>query len=105
MLLMSVVLLIGLRWLNVVMDSGSSVCCPFCPCLFSSQFDLDLHLKVFGNSNHFRLWRCVHILLEEDGCDAGVDCHGEWYQKSRDISPNTVRACRDLLSGLANGTT
>jgi hypothetical protein len=59
---------------------------------------LDLHLKAFGNVPHLRLSRCVHILLEVDGYDAGVDDHGEWYRHGRSIHPNTVRACRELLS-------
>jgi hypothetical protein len=102
---MSVVILIGLWMLVcVVMDSGSSFCCPFCSCVFSCQLDLDLHLKAFGNVDHACLLRCIHILLEVDGCDAGVDDHGEWHwSDSRFPHSNTVRACRKLLSGLANG--
>jgi hypothetical protein len=60
--------------------------------------DLDLHLKAFGNVSHLRLWRCIHVLLEEDCYDAGVDNHGEWYRRNRSIHPNTVRICRKLVS-------
>lgn len=71
--------------------------CPFCPCVFSSRSDLDLHLKAFGNFLHLRLWRCVHVLLEVDGSVAGVDNHGGWFHKSKRIYASTVRACRKLL--------
>ena len=98
MLLMIAVFLCGFWMLVLSMDSGSSFRCPFCQCIFSVQSDLDLHLKVFGAVPHLRLLYCVHILLEEDGFDAGVDSHGEWFRRSRSIHPNTVRACRELLS-------
>lgn len=82
--------------------SGSSIRCSFCHCVFCSQLDLDLHLKAFGSVPHLRLWHCVHILLEIDGCNTGVDDHGEWHWSERDFAhPNTVRACRELLSNLA----
>jgi len=98
MLLMSWVLLCGFHVLVLSMDSGSSFRCLFCPCVFSFQSDLDLHLKVFGAVPHLRLWRCVHVLLEVDGFDAGVDEHGEWHWRyNRFYSPNTVRACRDFM--------
>lgn len=81
------------------MVSGSYIRCPFCPCVFVSQSDLDLHLETFGNYEHTELWRCVHIVSEADGYDAGVDGHGDWYSQSRSryVSPNTVRRCRKLL--------
>jgi hypothetical protein len=96
---MSAVSLFGLQMLvQVMVNSDSSVRCLFCLCVFSSPLDLDFHLKAFGNAPHLRLWRCVHILLEVDGCDAGVDDHGEWHWRdSRCPHPNTVRACRELL--------
>lgn len=73
--------------------------CRFCPCVFCSQFDLDLHLKAFGDVSHLPLWRCTHILVEVDGFLAGVDSHGEWHwQNSSSVHPSTVRACRELLS-------
>jgi hypothetical protein len=53
--------------------------CPFCPCVFSSQYDLDLHLKAFGAIPHLDLWRSIHIQLEIDGHNAGVDDHGEGW--------------------------
>ena len=81
------------------MDSGSSFKCPYCPCVFVTKHDLDLHLKAFGDVSHLRLWRCVYILLVVDGCGAGVDDHGEWHWRdSRFPHPNTVRGCRELLS-------
>lgn len=43
--------------------------CLYCPCVFSSQIDLDLHLTAFGSGSvfHVRLWRCVHALLDVYG--------------------------------------
>jgi len=35
--------------------------CGFCPCVFASQVDLDLHLKAFGSVPHFRLWERTHF--------------------------------------------
>jgi len=74
--------------------------CPYCPCMFFCQSDLDVHLKAFGDASHLRLWRCVHVLLEVDGNEAGVDSHGDWSRRSkRDkrFSPNAVLACRDFV--------
>jgi hypothetical protein len=81
-----------------VVDSDSFFRCPFCQCVFCSEVDLDLHLKAFGNVPHLRKWHCAHVLLEVDGFDAGVDEHGEWHWSESSYSPNTVRACRKLLS-------
>lgn len=96
---MSVVFLFGL-WIQVLNVCGNSVFlefrCSFCLCRFFTNVDLDLHLKAFGDGPHFRLWRCRHILLEEDGFNAGVDNHGDWY-RGHSVSPNMVRVCRDLL--------
>jgi len=47
--------------------------------MFASQQDLDLHLKAFGDYAHRDLWYCVHVVLEEDGHNAGVDSHGSWH--------------------------
>lgn len=83
------------------MCSGSSVVfkCPFCPCEFCCESDLELHLKTFGEIPHFRLWFCVHVLLEKDGSVAGVDAHGDWHWRSRRyIRSSTVRSCRKTLS-------
>jgi hypothetical protein len=62
----------------VGLSSGSSFCCSFCPCVFSSQVDLDLHLKAFGSVSHLRLWRSVHFHLE-----VGVD-NRDGYEFSLD---------------------
>ena len=35
--------------------------CEFCPCVFASQVDLDLHLKAFGSVPHLRLWERTHF--------------------------------------------
>lgn len=71
--------------------------CSFCPCVFSSQVDLDLHLKAFDSVPHLRLWRCSHILLEVDGFESGVDDHDEWHWSgSGSINPNEVRVCKAL---------
>jgi len=99
---MSAVFLFGL-WMQVLNVCGNSVPlefrCPFCPCVFSSQHDLDLHLKAFDAVPHLRLWRCIHILLEEDGSDASVDERSDWHWSNvRSIHPNTVRACRDFVA-------
>ena len=86
---------------SVDMVSGSSIVCPYgCPCVFSSQADLDLHLKRFGKVEHGDLWRCVHVVLEADGYDAGADSHGGWHwsYKRKSVHPNKVRRCRKLLS-------
>lgn len=81
--------------------SGSSVDfqCPFCPCRFSSQIDLDLHLKRFDNVDHWELWRCVHIVLEADGVVAGVDSHADWHwsHKRSYVPFRVVKKCRKLL--------
>lgn len=69
--------------------------CPYCPCLFFSQFDLDSHLTAFGREDHERLWRCEHILLEEDGFNAGVDGHGDWGSRKRLGYRKIVKGCRD----------
>lgn len=34
--------------------------CPFCPCVFSSQADLDGHLAVFGSRSHVWKFRKLH---------------------------------------------
>jgi hypothetical protein len=34
--------------------------CPFCPCVFSSQADLDSHLAVFGRGGHVWKFRKSH---------------------------------------------
>jgi hypothetical protein len=84
------------------MSSGSHVIfkCPYCPCMFSSQQDLDSHLKRFGNYDHLDLWRCVHIILEADGAIAGVDGHGDWHwgSKRKRVSRDTIRRCRAILA-------
>lgn len=81
-----------------MVDSVSVFRCPFCPCWFCSQSDLDGHLKRFGNVPHLRLWECVHILFEVDGHNAGVDDHGEWsWRDVRSYDPSTVQDCRKLL--------
>lgn len=82
------------------MVSGSSVFfkCPYCPCRFVCQLDLDLHLKRFGDCDHLDLWRCVGIVLEADGHDAGVDEHGDWFfSKRKRVRSSVVRKCRKIL--------
>lgn len=73
--------------------------CPYCPCVFSCESDLDLHLKAFGDVAHRDLWRCVHIVLEADGSIAGVDNHGGWHwsYKRRSVHPSSVRNCRLII--------
>jgi len=66
--------------------------------MFVCQGDLDLHLKRFGDCDHLDLWRCVGILLEEDGYDAGVDDHGrDWGSKRKRVSRSVIRKCRAIL--------
>lgn len=66
--------------------------CPFCPCVFSSQVDLDLHLKAFGSVPHLCLFRGVHFLLE-------VDVDGKWHRwYKRYICRFMFRKCLDFLS-------
>ncbi len=72
--------------------------CRFCPCVFCSQSDLNSHLKVFGDVSHLDIWRCTHVLLEDDGFLAGVDSHGEWHWHDVSYHSNTVRVCRKLLA-------
>ena len=87
------------KLLDMVSDSPVSFKCPYCPCRFVCQADLDLHLKRFGDCDHLDLWRCVGILLEEDGHDAGVDSHGDWHwSKRKRVHPNTIRKCRRILA-------
>jgi len=87
---------------SVDTDSGSSVFfqCPYCPCMFVCQSDLDLHLKVFGNYDHKDLWYCVHVVLEADGHNAGVDSHGSWRWSDRrkSVHHNTIRKCRKIIA-------
>lgn len=72
--------------------------CPFCPCLFFSQYNLDCHLEAFGRKEHLRLWRCSHILLAEDGHVAGVDGHGDWFWSNKRFHrPIVVKNCRVLM--------
>lgn len=74
--------------------------CPFCPCVFASRSDLDLHVKAFGDAHHLQRWRCVHVLLEVEGNEAEVDGHEDWSRRDkRDkrFSPNAVKACRVLV--------
>ncbi len=80
-------------------NDDSDLKCPFCTCIFSSQRDLDLHLKAFGSVKHGRLVLCVAILSEVEGHNAGVDDHGSWRRGKRDrlFNPRTVKACRDLV--------
>lgn len=67
--------------------------------MFSSQQDLDLHLKRFGNYDHLDLWRCVHIVLEADGYNAGVDSHGSWHwSRRKSVHHSKVRKCRKILA-------
>lgn len=65
--------------MRVNLSSDSSVPlefkCPFCPCVFSSQVDLDLHLVAFDNIPHLAVWRFAHKQLEIDGHNVGVDDH------------------------------
>jgi hypothetical protein len=49
-----------------VVDRSSSVPvvgvfkCPFCPCVFSSQVDLDIHLDFLGRHGHVWAFRKLH---------------------------------------------
>lgn len=99
----------GLYQLAVSLEVGGLVTasvdgffkCSFCPCVFVCQSDLDLHLKAFGNKQHERFWRCIHILAVVDAHNAGVDSHGDWSgrtKRDKHLShPNAVKACRDLV--------
>jgi len=84
------------------MVSGSSVLlkCPYCLCMFYCESDLDLHLKRFGDCDHLDLWRCVHIVSEADGYDAGVDNHGDWHwsYKRKRVHSSKLRKCRLILA-------
>lgn len=74
--------------------------CRWCPCVFSSQLDLDLHLKAFGdNISHFGARRCVLVLLEvECEINRGGFSVDDWHWSARrSLSANTVRACRSRL--------
>lgn len=91
-------MLIGLGLKVVGMSSGSYIKCPFCRCVFCSEEDLALHLKAFGSVPHVRELKCVHILLEEDEHNAGVDEHCEWHWSNRSpVYASSVRVCRKLL--------
>lgn len=72
--------------------------CRFCPCVFCSQADLDLHLRAFGDNSHIRAWRCIRILASVTGYESGVDDHAEGnYGRIPFYHLNTVRACREFL--------
>lgn len=67
--------------------------CPFCPCVFFSQVDLDLHLKAFGNVPHLCLWCGTHFLIE-----VGV-YGGKWHRwYKRYICPFVFQKCLDFLN-------
>jgi len=72
----------------------SDFSCLFCPCVFSSQVDLDLHLTAFGSGyvSHLRLWRCVHALIEVYGVYSDVDSQGLF------VVSDTFLCLRDGLS-------
>jgi hypothetical protein len=38
--------------------------CPFCPCVFVCEEDLNLHLKTFKSYPHLEDWRQTHRDLE-----------------------------------------
>jgi len=101
MMSMVVLLMLDVKWL-LDMVSGSSVSfkCPYCKCVFCTQHDLDLHLKRFGDCDHLDLWECVHILMNEDGHDAGVDEHGDWHwrYKGKGVSSSKIRKCRRIIA-------
>jgi hypothetical protein len=89
-------------------DGEVHIYCPFCTCQFSSERDLELHLKAFGRVDHERLVLCVAILSEVDGYKAGVDDHGDWRRNpkvDRLFTGGNVRACRLLVAkgGLVRG--
>jgi len=67
--------------------------------MFASQQDLDLHLKAFGDYAHRDLWYSVHVVLEADGHNAGVDSHGSWHwSRRKSVHPSKVRKCRKILA-------
>ena len=70
--------------------------CPFCPCVFCTQVDLDLHLKAFGNVPHLRLWQCVHVLAEVDGSYDESYTRRDWSWQDKRYSPNRVRMCQEF---------
>lgn len=83
------------------MCSGSSAFfkCPYCPCMFASQHDLDLHLKAFGDYSHRDYWYSVHVVLEEDGHNAFVDDHGGWHwSKRKSVRGSVIRKCRRIIN-------
>ena len=98
----------GLYWVAMSLDVGGLAIalsddgclqCPFCPCVFASQWDLDLHLKVFGRVEHSRLALCVAILVEVEGHNAGVDDQGTWQRRKSDrlFNSKRIKACRALV--------
>ena len=40
--------------------------CSFCPCEFSCQVDLDIHLDVFGRRDHLLEFRKLHESVKDD---------------------------------------
>jgi hypothetical protein len=82
------------------MGSDSSIFfkCPYCPCIFVSQHDLDLHLKAFGDYAHRDLWYSVHVVLEADEHNVFVDEHGSWHwSRRKSVHHSRVRKCRRIL--------
>jgi len=45
----------------------SVFCCPFCPCVFVSEYDLEVHLDCFGHNAvlHGRNFRRINVDFEE----------------------------------------
>ena len=48
------------------MSNGLDFPCPYCPCIFCSESDLNLHLEAFGRNSvlHGRKFRRVHFDVE-----------------------------------------
>lgn len=38
--------------------------CRWCPCVFSTASDFIVHLRAFGDCDHFEKWKSVHRKLE-----------------------------------------
>jgi hypothetical protein len=48
-------------WVGVFLGSReTSFPCRWCPCIFCSVSDLELHLKFFGDKDHSDSWRVMH---------------------------------------------
>jgi len=73
--------------------------CPYCPCIFSSQVDLGLHLTAFGfwSVSHIRLFWCVHALLDVYEVYSDVNSEGLFVVSDAFVCSYDGLPCAELV--------